>query len=124
MNFNNYVNEKMFPLKSDYTKYIGYKNGQIVFSTEFGQEPTAEERDLSAVVEKFVNDILYDLKRNEYTQEGNRLYNLFKRDLFAEYGVQGNPKKELAFNMAWERGHSEGYEQVESYFSELVPLII
>ena len=47
----------------------------------------------------------------------------FKRDLFEEFGVTDNPKKDRCYTIAYERGHSSGFSEVYSEFSDLVELI-
>ena len=59
----------------------------------------------------------------EYRAEIFSLENKFKEDLFAEYGVENNPKRELLYSKAWELGHSSGLNEVAIHFSDLVDLI-
>jgi hypothetical protein len=44
-------------------------------------------------------------------------------ELAKEYGVEGHPKLGLLYQIAWDYGHSSGYEEVEIHFAQLVPLI-
>lgn len=67
---------------------------------------------------------LYMNDRDEYNRQHAALYQQFCDDLFAEYGVQDNPKKEKCFSIAWSHGHSAGYSEVALYFEELVELIV
>ena len=48
---------------------------------------------------------------------------LFQSDLEEEFGVKDHPKAELLWQMAWDRGHSSGYESVYYEYSDLVDLI-
>jgi hypothetical protein len=49
----------------------------------------------------------------------------FKNLLAEEYGVKrDHPKFDKAFSIAWEHGHSCGYNDVEIYFSEIAELLI
>ncbi len=61
--------------------------------------------------------------RNKYSEEQYKIDEEFKLALYEEYGVETNPKREKVFSMAWERGHSSGYGEVESEFMDLVDLI-
>uniref|UniRef100_A0A7C5URI6 Uncharacterized protein n=1 Tax=candidate division CPR3 bacterium TaxID=2268181 RepID=A0A7C5URI6_UNCC3 len=54
----------------------------------------------------------------EYNEEKK-----FKNFLAKKYKVEGNPKLDKAFEIAWEFGHPHGYDEVEYYFSYLVDLI-
>ncbi len=48
----------------------------------------------------------------------------FKNSLFFEYGMDKHPKREQAYKMAWDRGHSAGYGEVESEFMDLAELLV
>ena len=60
----------------------------------------------------------------EYLVEEARLRREFKKDLFKELGIKQNPKREMLFNLAWEYGHSGGWEEVYNYASDMVGLIL
>ena len=47
----------------------------------------------------------------------------FKGRLAKENGVENNPKLDKLFEIAWNFGHSSGYNEVGLYFSEMVNLI-
>ena len=47
----------------------------------------------------------------------------FKRKLGIDYYITYNKKFDMCFDLAWDYGHSAGFHEVESYFSELVELI-
>lgn len=47
----------------------------------------------------------------------------FKQDLFENYEILDNPKKELCFEIAWDDGHSGGFAEVLNQFDKLVCLI-
>jgi hypothetical protein len=46
-----------------------------------------------------------------------------KRAWEEEFGISGHPKADLLFNLAWEFGHSHGYNDVYSYYIDMVDLI-
>jgi len=48
----------------------------------------------------------------------------FKNEMFTYYGVIDHPKVELAYDLAWDRGHSAGYHEVVSEFDDIVELIL
>jgi hypothetical protein len=57
------------------------------------------------------------------SREGIKI-NTFKSKMFEKYGLElGNVRAEKAWEMAWERGHSSGEQEVEYYFEELSDLI-
>lgn len=48
----------------------------------------------------------------------------FKNDLEDEFGVShDHPKAKRLFDLAWEYGHSSGYNEVLNFYSDLVDLI-
>lgn len=47
----------------------------------------------------------------------------FKQELYKCYGVEGNPKAEALWRLAWEYGHSAGYSEVLNYWQDMVDLI-
>ena len=61
----------------------------------------------------------YEAARREYSTENGRL----QADLEAEYGVTGNPKAELLWSKAYDRGHSGGMGEVINVWTDLVDLI-
>lgn len=61
--------------------------------------------------------------KKEYQEEQHRLHMEFKKALYAEYGVEGNPKAEMAYAIAYDKGHSSGYSEIAIEFDTIVPLI-
>lgn len=59
----------------------------------------------------------------EYTDEAVRIYTKFKLDLFEELDIVGHPKAEKLLAIAWEYGHSSGYQEVYNYACELAELL-
>lgn len=47
----------------------------------------------------------------------------FQKDLFSYYGMTDNPKKELAYHLAYDYGRCTGYKEIYKYFHDLVLLI-
>lgn len=61
-------------------------------------------------------------KRN-WKKRVEELEEEWKNWLFTEEEVEKNPKREQCFELAWNEGHSNGYEEVENYFRKVVELI-
>ncbi len=114
----------------NYTKYENkIKCGSTAYNERVELQKLQKLSELSPAQKLRVQEleeIIETAKKQDqlYHMEINRLYNLFKKDLFEEYGVQDNPKVEKAFALAYDYGHSSGYPSIENYFSELVDLII
>ena len=47
----------------------------------------------------------------------------FRADLEEENGTGPNPKADLIFQKAWDRGHAGGYHDVANVYNDLVELI-
>ena len=62
--------------------------------------------------------------RATYKIENDRLYQLFKTDAIKEVGLEGHPKADKAFELAWQAGHSFGYEIVFGELENLADLIL
>jgi len=60
-------------------------------------------------------------ERAKKKAEGLQLLEEFKRDLFEEYGVSDNPKRDLVWEQAVSSGHN--FLEVAEAFKHLVPLI-
>jgi hypothetical protein len=68
-------------------------------------------------------DLRYKADRSLYeTDERNKL-ELFKKDALEETDLTDHPKKDMAYRMAWERGHSSGLESVVNELYELTELL-
>jgi hypothetical protein len=119
-----FVNGVPYPNKSDFKAYHVYKNGTVL-GFAVSKEKTNE---LAKIYDKLLlSEVFdkegYDLARNEWQAENQRIHLLFQRTLFEEFGVANNPKREACFQLAWEHGHASGFEEVYNYFSEFVELI-
>jgi hypothetical protein len=47
----------------------------------------------------------------------------FRQALFDEHGVSNHPKRNKAFDIAWEHGHASGFTEVANYFADLAELL-
>lgn len=65
----------------------------------------------------------YKAMLDAYYDEENRCDELFRRDLEREHDVKDNPKADLLWAKAWERGHANGHHEVASVYGDLVDLI-
>ena len=61
--------------------------------------------------------------REEYRRQAHDLMVKFKDDLLKHLDITGHPKAERLWEMAWEEGHSAGYEEVLSSAETLVDLL-
>jgi hypothetical protein len=47
----------------------------------------------------------------------------FRTNLELHFGTSNNPKRDTLWELAWSYGHSSGYQEVENYYIEMLPLI-
>jgi hypothetical protein len=119
--------------RSDFSRTTWVSGGKV-FASKVGDGdilyadgspyPIDEKKILHAmkkVVEK--DDAAFLAAIKPYKDEKSKLYDEFKADLFADLGIETNPKKEKLFSKAWEDGHSSGYGEVYSCALDLVDLI-
>ncbi|KKL87513.1 hypothetical protein LCGC14_1933940 [marine sediment metagenome] len=72
---------------------------------------------------------LYDMKGNlkqtnvVYRAERQRVEDLFKKDVLSVVGLENHPKRDKAFELAWEYGHSSGYCKVLIYLWDIAGLL-
>ncbi len=65
----------------------------------------------------------YKSRIQEYHNQNNEIMLQFKAELLKSLGLENHPKSELLWDMAWERGHSSGYGEVELVADELANLL-
>jgi hypothetical protein len=82
------------------------------------------------------NDIYRDYPGKENFRERSQQYaenkRIFRSDLEQEYGIAAalksghllQEKADRLFDLAWEYGHSSGYNEVNLHYSELVDLVL
>jgi hypothetical protein len=120
-------NTEVYPERREYTGVFVYDKGKLIWQGSlnvYSQVLESLKRNHpNYVIQKFVHEDAYKEQRTKWNIENTRLYNEFKRDLFEEFGVENHPKREIVFEMAWERAHSSGYYEVYLAFEDLVELI-
>ena len=62
--------------------------------------------------------------RDAHRAEDNRLREQFRADLEAEYGLTGHPKADKLWALAWEDGHSSGFNEVALHYDRFAELVI
>lgn len=65
----------------------------------------------------------YVVAQRAYNFETGRLEHQLRLDIEEEEGLTGNPKAELLWIKAWERGHSSGYSDVYNVYLDLADLV-
>jgi hypothetical protein len=61
--------------------------------------------------------------RAAYDAREKEIMETFTNDLFEDLGITDNPKRYKLYSIAWEMGHSSGFQEVYNYALQLVDLI-
>lgn len=114
-----------YPHKKDYITSYVYDKGECLWSGPTWEKDKAElkEEYPNALIQEVLDEDAYKARSKEYNEERSKLHLEFQNDLFEDYGVSDNPKRFKCFELAWERGHSSGLEEVDGYFGDFVELI-
>lgn len=126
--FKKYENEIPYPSSKDFTMVIGLDMNKLLRGEDavLFRKPLTEydpKVDLAPKIEKIRDDEAYKKASDAYAVGDQERYVSFKTDLFDEYGVSDSPKRDAAFSIAWDYGHSSGFSDVASYFDSLADLI-
>lgn len=113
-----------YPRKFDYITFHVYENGKVLWSGHSSCKTKFELKTQypNAVIQEVFNEIEYKEKSLQYTNEKTKLHFEFKKDLFEEFGVSDNPKREKAFDYVWDKVPSS-YSEFYDAFSDIVDLI-
>ncbi len=65
----------------------------------------------------------YNEAVNLYRDDQSRLYAEFVSDLYDDLGINGNPKADLLYEIAYDKAHSGGCDEVYYMAKSLVDLI-
>ena len=114
-----------YPNKKDYITFYVYDKGEVLWSGFHWIKDKAElkEEYPNALIQEVLDEDAYKARRKEYSDESAKLYQEFQNDLFENFNVTDNPKRFKCFELAWEKGHSNGLEEVYNEFYDLVELI-
>jgi hypothetical protein len=114
-----------YPNKKDYITSYVYDKGQVVAKSAGFEKSKRQLMDEypNAVIQEVLDEEAYKAHRKEYDDERTKLHEEFVNDLFENFNVTDNPKRYTAFHFAWEKGHSNGLEEVYNEFYDLVELI-
>ena len=117
--------QTLYPNKKDYITIYVYDKGEVVTKTRAFEKSKKVLMDEypNAVIQEVLDEEAYQAHRKEYDDESAKLDQEFQDDLFAEFNVTDNPKRIKCFELAWDKGHAYGYQEVYGYFSDFVELI-
>lgn len=128
MDCSKYIDSSLYPNKSDYTKTFYYKEGVCVATVANGViEWTAGDgnraRLLTCAKDSVFDRAAYEKARDAASRRQAALEAQFKRDLFEDLGITGNPRADKLYDVAWKLGHGVDLDKIYSIASDLVKLI-
>ena len=109
------------PKQDDYTTIYYYKQGLMV-GMKVGKIEDDFQPPKNCVEEKVLDENSYNAHMKHYQEENLRLQNEFRRDLIKKYNMSNHPKANKLFDKAWDMGCSNGLEEVEYCFCDLLEL--
>jgi hypothetical protein len=111
------------PNKLDYITYYVYDKGVVLWTGPTWEKNKSElkEEYPAAIIQEVLDEDAYKAHQVEYKLEKEKLSKEFMYDLFEEFGVTDNPKRDKAFAYAREKGNS--YSEVYDVFADIVELI-
>jgi hypothetical protein len=109
------------PKKDDYMTIYYYRKGVMV-GMKVGKIEDDFQPPKNCVEEKVLDEISYNAHMKHYQEEQKRLEDEFREDLIQKYNMTDHPKANKIFNKAWDLGCSDGLEEVEYYFRDLIEL--
>jgi hypothetical protein len=121
--------QTLYPNKKDYITYYVYDTGIVIWKgsyyeyTNKDKEPFPKKLYPNAVIQEVLDKEAYKAHQLQYTDEKHKLHEEFVNDLFENFNVTDNSKRQKAFDLAWEKGHANGLEEVYNEFYDLVELI-
>lgn len=74
-------------------------------------------------VVSYYDNLAYLKHKSDYDAYNLQLLREFKYDALEDLGITDNPKADLLFDKAWEKGHSSGFREVCDHLDDLVELI-
>lgn len=110
-----------YPKKLDYVKIYVYDKGKVICSVSNRIKSELKNQFPGAVIQEILDEESFKADLKKYNSQYSQLKAEFKEDLFKEFDVNDNPKRELCFELAANFG--TGYEEIYDKFSELVELI-
>ncbi len=115
--------QTIYPNKKDYITVYVYDKGLCVHASDYYTKSILKEKYPNAVIQEVLNEERYKAHLNQYGEETHKLHGEFINDLFEDFNVSDNPKRHRAFELAWDKGHAYGLEEVYNKFYDLVDLI-
>lgn len=118
-----FKNKFHYPNRDDYKRVFIYKGGECIYEAPYNTYITSEWRHKKTLREIIIDEEAYKAERKIYNNEDARIYNEFRAEVLEENGLTNHPKADKVMSMAWEDGHSSGYEEVANYVEKYADLV-
>lgn len=112
-----------YPVKSEYVIIYVYSKGEILWQGRGANLAEVRKQYPDALIESHLDGEAYNERVGAFNNVMAKKENEFINDLFEEFDVTDNPKRELCYSIAYADGHAHGFSEVYSKFSDLVELI-
>lgn len=120
MNFTDYKPKLAYPRKADFTTRFFYRAGKVVAEVGPHQAPAV---DVSGCVNESVFDYdTFKVAQDEYAKHERAMAEMFVVDLLHDFGMPDNAFTRGLYAIAYQQGHSSGYENIYNCFSDLAEL--
>lgn len=123
------VSKLQQPDVRDYMTTYFYDNGELIATIPPGTtldkilNDTSIKIPTTAVKQQVINKEDYESAMKKYKDEMAKLNKELGNDLFREFNIEQNPKRNLCFALAYKLGYQFGPPGIYEYFEKLVPLI-
>jgi hypothetical protein len=111
------------PAKSAYITIYVYSKGEILWQGRGANLAEVREQYPDALIESHFDEEAYNEEVKVYNSAISEKENEFIEDLFEEFDVTDNPKRELCYSIAYADGHAHGFSEIYGRFSDIVDLI-
>ena len=116
--------DRYYPKKSDFTTWNVYRKGEVLArGLNHDQLLAHTVQAIGAIAEPCVDDAKYAEAVELYRSYSRMIEELFLGGLFYLTDTLDNPKATKAYSIAYERGHSSGYQEVAGNYDALLELI-
>ena len=121
--FDCYKTNLPYPNRDEFTTVYAYKRGKVVAEMSAKKWAAMKEKPEHTTTERDRDDAGYKAAMAEYRADERRLIEEFKQDLYREFDVLRCVKRDRAFDLAWEYGHSSGFSEIYNHFADLSDLL-
>ena len=87
------------------------------------QEYEERVKELKYPDRKGLPKVEFGARWRSYKEAEDKIHMEFKEALAREYGISGHKNEPKVWQMAWNEGHSAGYQEIENWYADLAELL-